>query len=411
MKQLLEAGVHFGHQTRRWNPKMAPYIYMERNGIYIIDLQKTVKKLEDAYNFVRKISEEGGTVLFVGTKKQAQEAVKEEAERVGMFFVNARWLGGMLTNFKTMRMRIDRLAQLRKMQEDGTFDILPKKEVIRLTGEINRLEKYLGGVKEMKKLPAALFIVDPRKERNAIAEAHKLGIPIVAIVDTNCDPDEIDYVIPGNDDAIRAIRLIAQAMASAVIEGRQGMDTMEVSEPKDSEPTVPVDIPPVATPAKAIVPEFAATVVTPVAHTAPVTPAAPVAPVAPVPPVVPATPVVAEKPKKAVEEPAAKEPEKVVTAPAEKEPEVAEEKAPVKRAPRTRKAAEPKAEATEEVAGESEKEPAEAPAEEPAEKPVKKATKKTTKKEEPPAEVSVEEPTEEPVKKATRTRKKAETAE
>jgi len=225
MKQLLEAGVHFGHQTRRWNPKMAPYIYMERNGIYIIDLQKTVRKLEEAYNFIRETSENGGSVLFVGTKKQAQDAIKEEAENVGMFFVNARWLGGMLTNFKTMRTRIDRMAQLKQMQDDGTFDILPKKEVIKLTGEINRLEKYLGGVKDMKKLPAALFIVDPRKERNAIAEARKLGIPIVAIVDTNCDPDEIDYIIPGNDDAIRAIRLIAQAMASAVVEGRQGVDT------------------------------------------------------------------------------------------------------------------------------------------------------------------------------------------
>jgi len=224
MKQLLEAGVHFGHQTRRWNPKMAPYIYMERNGIYIIDLQKTVKKLEEAYKFVREVSGNGGSVLFVGTKKQAQDAIREEAERVGMFYVNARWLGGMLTNFKTMRTRIDRLAQLRKMQEDGTFDMLPKKEVIKHTNEINKLEKYLGGVKNMKKLPAALFIIDPRKERNAIAEAKKLGIPIVAIVDTNCDPDEIDYIIPGNDDAIRAIRLISSAMASAVLEGRQGED-------------------------------------------------------------------------------------------------------------------------------------------------------------------------------------------
>jgi small subunit ribosomal protein S2 len=224
MKQLLEAGVHFGHQTRRWNPKMAPYIYMERNGIYIIDLQKTVKKLEEAYNFVRSTSEAGGSILFVGTKKQAQDAVREEAERVGMYFVNARWLGGMLTNFKTMRTRIDRLAQLRKMQEDGTFDMLPKKEVIKLTNEIGKLEKYLGGVKEMKRLPAALFIIDPRKERNAIAEARKLSIPIIAIVDTHCDPDEIDYVIPGNDDAIRAIRLISAAMANAVVEGRQGAD-------------------------------------------------------------------------------------------------------------------------------------------------------------------------------------------
>ncbi|NCC68404.1 MAG: 30S ribosomal protein S2, partial [Clostridia bacterium] len=207
MKQLLEAGVHFGHQTRRWNPKMAEYIYMERNGIYIIDLQKTVKKLESAYDFVRDIAAKGDNILFVGTKKQAQDAVREEAMRVGQYYVNARWLGGMLTNFKTMRTRIDRLAQLRKMQEDGTFDMLPKKEVIKLTNEILKLEKYLGGVKEMKKLPGAMFVVDPRKEHNAIAEARKLHIPIIAIVDTNCDPDEIDYVIPGNDDAIRAIRL------------------------------------------------------------------------------------------------------------------------------------------------------------------------------------------------------------
>ena len=224
MKQLLEAGVHFGHQTRRWNPKMAEFIYMERNGIYIIDLQKTVKKLEESYDFVRDLSAKGENILFVGTKKQAQDAVREEAMRVGQYYVNARWLGGMLTNFKTMRTRIDRLAQLRKMQEDGTFDMLPKKEVIKLTNEIDKLEKYLGGVKEMKKLPGALFVVDPRKEHNAIAEARKLHIPIIAIVDTNCDPDEIDYVIPGNDDAIRAIRLISSAMASAVQEGRQGQD-------------------------------------------------------------------------------------------------------------------------------------------------------------------------------------------
>ena len=228
MKQLLEAGVHFGHQTRRWNPKMAPYIYTERNGIYIIDLQKTVKKLEEAYNFVRETSANGGYVLFVGTKKQAQDAIKEEAARCGGYYVNARWLGGMLTNFRTMRTRIDRLAQLKKMEEDGTFAMLPKKEVIKHQGEIEKLEKYLGGVKEMKKLPAAMFIVDPRKERNAIAEAKKLGIPVVAIVDTNCDPDEIDYVIPGNDDAIRAIRLIASAMANAAIEGRQGEDAEAV---------------------------------------------------------------------------------------------------------------------------------------------------------------------------------------
>ena len=224
MKSLLEAGVHFGHQTRRWNPKMAPYIYTERNGIYIIDLQKTVKKIEEAYNFIRDLAANGESVLFVGTKKQAQDAIKEESERVDQYFVNARWLGGMLTNFRTMRTRIDRLAQLKKMEEDGTFAMLPKKEVIKHQGEIAKLEKYLGGVKDMKKLPGALFIVDPRKERNAIAEARKLNIPIVAIVDTNCDPDEIDYVIPGNDDAIRAIRLIASAMANAAIEGRQGED-------------------------------------------------------------------------------------------------------------------------------------------------------------------------------------------
>ncbi len=224
MKQLLEAGVHFGHQTRRWNPKMAEYIYMERNGIYIIDLQKTVKKLEESYDFVRSLAENGQNILFVGTKKQAQDAVREEAQRVGQYYVNARWLGGMLTNFKTMRTRVDRLAQLKKMQEDGTFDMLPKKEVMKHLGEMEKLEKYLGGVKEMKKLPGALFVVDPRKEHNAIAEARKLNIPIIAIVDTNCDPDEIDYVIPGNDDAIRAIRLIAGAMASAVQEGRQGQD-------------------------------------------------------------------------------------------------------------------------------------------------------------------------------------------
>lgn len=222
MKQLLEAGVHFGHQTRRWNPKMATYIFTERNGIYIIDLQKTVKKLEEAYFFVRDTAAVGGDILFVGTKKQAQDAIREEAARCGMYYVNARWLGGMLTNFKTMRTRIARLNQLQKMQEDGTFDLLPKKEVIKLQLEIQKLEKYLGGVKEMKKLPAAMFVVDPRKEKNAISEARKLGIPVVAIVDTNCDPDEIDYVIPGNDDAIRAIKLISGTMANAVIEGKQG---------------------------------------------------------------------------------------------------------------------------------------------------------------------------------------------
>ncbi len=228
MKQLLEAGVHFGHQTRRWNPKMATYIYTERNGIYIFDLQKTVKKLEEAYNFVKDVAASGKTVLFVGTKKQAQEAIKEEATRCSMFYVNSRWLGGMLTNFKTMRGRVDRMNQLKKMEEDGTFDMLPKKEVIKLMHEQEKLEKYLGGVKDMKQLPGAVFVVDPRKEHNAIAEARKLKIPVVAIVDTNCDPDEIDYVIPGNDDAIRAIRLISGVMANAVTEGKQGEEVEEV---------------------------------------------------------------------------------------------------------------------------------------------------------------------------------------
>ena len=230
MKALLEAGVHFGHQTRRWNPKMAPYIYTERNGIYIVDLQKTVRKLEEAYSFVRELAESGQSILFVGTKKQAQEAIKEEAARCGQYYVNARWLGGMMTNFKTMRTRVERLNQLKTMQEDGTFDMLPKKEVIKHLGEIEKLEKYLGGVKDMNRLPGALFIVDTRKERNAIAEAHKLGIPVVAIADTNCDPDEIDYVIPGNDDAIRAIKLISSVMANAVLEGKQGEQVEEKAE-------------------------------------------------------------------------------------------------------------------------------------------------------------------------------------
>ena len=233
MKQLLEAGVHFGHQTRRWNPKMAEYIYMERNGIYIIDLAKTVKKMDEAYDFVRSLAEEGKSILFVGTKKQAQDAVKEEAERVGMYYVNARWLGGMLTNFKTMRTRVARLGQLKRMQEDGTFDMLPKKEVMKHLGEMAKLEKYLGGVKEMDRLPGALFVIDPRKEHNAIAEARKLHIPIVAIVDTNCDPDEVDYAIPGNDDAIRAIRLISATMANAMQEGRQGQDAVAEEEAKE----------------------------------------------------------------------------------------------------------------------------------------------------------------------------------
>ena len=221
MKQLLEAGVHFGHQTRRWNPKMSRFIFTERNGIYIIDLQKTVRKIDEAYNFVRNLSD-GGTILFVGTKKQAQEAMKEEAERCGMFFVNERWLGGMLTNFQTIQKRVDRLHKLEKMEEDGTFELLPKKEVIQLRHEKDRLQKYLGGIKNMKRVPDAIYVVDPRKEHIAIAEAHKLGIPVVGTVDTNCDPDEIDYPIPANDDAIRAVKLLAARMADAMIEGRQG---------------------------------------------------------------------------------------------------------------------------------------------------------------------------------------------
>ena len=238
MKQLLEAGVHFGHQTRRWNPKMSEYIFAERNGIYIIDLQKTVKNLEVAYNFVRDLALEGKDIMFVGTKKQAQESVKEEAIRCEMPYVDARWLGGMMTNFNTITLRIKRLNQLRKMQEDGTFDLLPKKEVIKLNLEIEKLEKFLGGIQNMKKAPAALFIVDPRKERIAVSEAKKLNIPIVAIVDTNCDPDEIDYVIPGNDDAIRAVKLIAATMADAVLEGKQGMQgsaAVEAEAPAEAE--------------------------------------------------------------------------------------------------------------------------------------------------------------------------------
>ena len=233
MKQLLEAGVHFGHQTRRWNPKMAEYIFTERNGIYIIDLQKTVKKLNEAYLFARDIAAEGKDILFVGTKKQAQDSVKEEAINCSMPYVNARWLGGMLTNFRTIRTRIDRINQLRKMEEDGTFELLPKKEVIKLRLEIEKLEKFLGGIQDMKKIPGALFIVDPRKERIAVQEAKKLGIPIIAIVDTNCDPDEIDAVIPGNDDAIRAVKLIASTIAAAVIEGRQGEQTAEAAETEE----------------------------------------------------------------------------------------------------------------------------------------------------------------------------------
>jgi small subunit ribosomal protein S2 len=225
MKQLLEAGVHFGHQTRRWNPKMDKYIFTERNGIYIIDLQKTVKKVDEAYNFVRQLGETGGTMLFVGTKKQAQDSVKEEAERSGQYYINQRWLGGTLTNFSTIQKRTDRLHQLDKWEQDGTFEVLPKKEVIILRKEKDRLEKFLGGIKNMRKLPDALFIIDPRKERIAVAEARKLGIPIVGIVDTNCDPDEIDYVIPGNDDAIRAVKLLTAKMADAIMESRQGEET------------------------------------------------------------------------------------------------------------------------------------------------------------------------------------------
>ena len=238
MKQLLEAGVHFGHQTRRWNPKMARFIFTERNGIYIIDLQKTVKKIEEAYDFVREVAETGKPILFVGTKKQAQDSIKEEAERSGMYFVNERWLGGMLTNHKTIKTRIDRLRKLEKMQEEGTFDVLPKKEVIKLMAEKEKLEKYLGGIKDMPELPGALFVVDPRKERIAIKEAQKLGIPVVGIVDTNCDPDELDFPIPGNDDAIRAVKLIAGAMSQAIIEAKQG--AIEVTSSEAAEETVEV---------------------------------------------------------------------------------------------------------------------------------------------------------------------------
>ena len=227
VKQLLEAGVHFGHHTRRWNPKMSEYIFTERNGIYIIDLQKTVKKFEEAYMFVRDVAAQKGTVLFVGTKKQAAEAIKEEATRCGMYYVNVRWPGGMMTNFKTIKKSIARLNDLNKMQEDGTFDLLPKKEVAKMQKEIFDLEKSYGGIKTMDTLPSAIFVVDPKKEKNAILEAKKLGIPVVAIVDTNCDPDDADYVIPGNDDAIRAIKLISSVLADAVIEGKQGEETAE----------------------------------------------------------------------------------------------------------------------------------------------------------------------------------------
>lgn len=234
MKQLLEAGVHFGHQTRRWNPKMAPYIFTERNGIYIIDLQKTVKNLDVACKFIKEVAESGQDILFVGTKKQAQESIEEEAKRCGMHYVNQRWLGGMLTNFKTIRQRVQRLIELENMEQDGTFDMLPKKEVIKLRLEKEKLEKNLSGIKNMKNLPGAVYVVDPRKERIAVSEARRLGIPIVAIVDTNCDPDEVDYVIPGNDDAIRAVKLITQLIADAVLEAKQG-EQMEDSEASNEE--------------------------------------------------------------------------------------------------------------------------------------------------------------------------------
>ena len=235
MKQLLEAGVHFGHQTRRWNPKMSRFIFTERNGIYIIDLQKTVKKVEEAYKFVKEVAETGKPILFVGTKKQAQEAIKEEAERCGMFFVNERWLGGMLTNHQTIQTRIKKLRELERMENEGVFEVLPKKEVIKLRAEKEKLEKYLGGIKDMPELPGAIFVVDPRKENIAIQEAHRLGIPVVGIVDTNCDPDELDFPIPGNDDAIRAVKLITGAMATAIIEGRQGAEEEVVEEVETQE--------------------------------------------------------------------------------------------------------------------------------------------------------------------------------
>ena len=237
MKQLLEAGVHFGHQTRRWDPRMAPYIFTARNGIYIIDLQKTAKKIDEAYAVLKNIVDEGKTVIFVGTKKQAQECVKEEAERCGMYYVNNRWLGGMLTNFKTIRARVDRLKELEKMEEDGTFDVLPKKEVIKLKQERDKLEKNLGGIRDMTEIPGAMFVVDPKKERIAILEARKLGIPVIGLVDTNCNPEDVDYVIPGNDDAIRAIKLIIEAMANAVIESKQG-ESMVSHNDEDEEEVV-----------------------------------------------------------------------------------------------------------------------------------------------------------------------------
>lgn len=250
MKQLLEAGVHFGHQTRRWNPKMKKYIFTERNGIYIIDLQKTVKKVDEAYKYVRELAANGGTLLFVGTKKQAQDSVRDEANRSGMFYVNQRWLGGTLTNFQTIRKRIERMKKIEKMEEDGTFELLPKKEVVDLVKEKDRLIKFLGGIKEMKRLPDALFVIDPRKERIAIAEAHKLNIPIIGIVDTNCDPDEIDYVIPANDDAIRAVKLLTGKMADAILEGKQGEEIEEAAKAEKAEKAQAPESAPAEEPAK-----------------------------------------------------------------------------------------------------------------------------------------------------------------
>ena len=241
MKQLLEAGVHFGHQTRRWNPKMKPYIFTSRNGIYIIDLQQTIRKLDEAYDFVRETVQDGGSVLFVGTKKQARDTISEEAQRCGMYWVNERWLGGMLTNFATMRKRVEWMKKLEDMEEDGTFDALPKKEVLKLVAERTKLQKRMAGIRDMKQLPGAVFVVDPRKERIAVAEARRLEIPIIAIVDTNCDPDEVDYVIPGNDDAIRAVRLLTSKMADAAIEGREGLDQALAEEEYDEQRSLDVD--------------------------------------------------------------------------------------------------------------------------------------------------------------------------
>lgn len=235
MKNLLEAGVHFGHQTRRWNPKMSRFIFTQRNGIYIIDLQKTVKKVEEAYDFAREVASEGGTILFVGTKKQAQDAIEKEAQRCEMPYINQRWLGGLLTNFKTIRKRIERLKKLNEMEEDGTFDVLPKKEVINLKHEREKLEKFLGGIKDMNRIPDAIFVVDPRKERIVVKEAHILGIPVIGIIDTNCDPDEIDYPIPGNDDAIRAVKLLTETISNAVLEGKQGSQTQDFSKESDTD--------------------------------------------------------------------------------------------------------------------------------------------------------------------------------